>query len=192
MDTGRLLRFVLAALACPALAFSAPAPVGTAQPAPASAPAAAPQPAAPSSASAVSAITEAAVRGGVLACARRIEQVSKYLTAGTQSGAYMFLPAKQPDQSLFSVSMELQGQNAAPLYASASFSPGADGGCSGVYDAVEYSPRSCADVQKSAFPSAKPAAAVKKDIGMLSAGAVRVFFMTAGSGCVIIKKEVVQ
>ncbi len=151
------------------------------------------QQAAPRAASAVSGVTEAAVRGGVLACARRIEQVSKYLTGSNQSGAYLFLPAQRPDHTVFSASFELQPAAASgPMYASASFSPDAEGGCGAVYDAVEYSTRACAEVQKTAFPAVKSAAPLRKDISIMDAGAVKIFFMPAGSGCVIIKKEVLN
>lgn len=177
-------------LACPALVFAAPAAVPAV---PATAPAVAqPKPASPApAAAAVSAITEAAVRGGVLTCAKRIEQVAKYLTGGTQSGAFLFMPAKQPDQGVFSASFEIQSAGS-PIYASASFSPVSGGACEAVYDAVEYSTRACAEVQRTTFQSAKPATPVKKDIGVLNAGPVKIFFMPAGGGCVVIRKEVIN
>ena len=104
----------------------------------------------------------------------------------------MFLPSKQPDQNVFSASFELQGENGKLLYASASFSPIGEAACSATYDGVEYSAQPCAEVQKSTFPTLKPQGALRKDIAMLSAGTLKVFLMPAGSGCVIIKKEVVR
>lgn len=197
-------------MACQAVAYSEPTPSGGPQAAPAQAvqpskqapqlsqaaqavqPVRQSQPAPAASASAVNPITEAAVKAGVLSCVKRIEQVARYLTGGTDSGAYLFPPARQPDQGVFSASLELQRPNATPMYASASFSPGGDGGCTGVYDAVEWSPRSCAELQKAVSKSQAPATPVKKDIGILIAGPAKLFFMPAGSGCVVIKKEVVQ
>jgi len=94
----------------------------TAPPAQTSAPPAVPQPAQPS-APTVNSITQAAVKGGVLSCASRINQIMTYITANSQSGAYLFFPKSQPDQSIFSASVEVQSQNATPIYASASFAP---------------------------------------------------------------------
>ncbi len=192
---------ILALLARPALVFSAPgavpaaplaAPVAaqpkTALPAPAPAAAQAGKP----QARAVSPITEAAVRGGVLTCAKRIEQVTKYLTDGTQSGAFLFIPKTQPDQGIFSASIEVAGQTGTPIYASASFAPLANGQTGAVYDAVEYVAQTCDFVEKNVFKDLKRAGILRKDIVMLDGIATRVFLMPAGAGCVVIKKEVVQ
>ncbi len=142
--------------------------------------------------SAVTAVTEAAVRGGVLACARRIEQVMKFLTAGTANGAILSLAPEQPDQNVFSVSLEVARSTGAPAYVTASFFPNADGGCSAVYDSVEYSTHSCVATQKIYLPAAKPLPVIMKDIGILEAGTVKVFFVPVNNGCAVVKKEVVN
>lgn len=149
------------------------------------------EPAATKTPSAVTAVTEAAVRQGVLACARRIEQVVKALNTNAKSGTFFFPAAKQPDQGLFSLSMEVTAPDKPSLYASVSFAPNAFGGCDAVYDAVEYLPQSCADAQKKSFAQSS-IPPILKEIGVLNAGAVKVFFMPADTGCVVMKKEVLN
>ena len=156
-----------------------------------SAPAAPSQPA-PSSAPAVNPITKAVVNAGILSCASRVNQIMTYLTTNTVSGAYLFVSKTQPDQSLFSASLELQIPNQTPVYASASFAPTTNGGVGAVYDTVQYLSQSCGYAEKNIFKNFKRAGVIKKDIVILDAGQVRIFLMPAGSGCVVIKKEVVQ
>ncbi len=150
-------------------------------------------PAAPqNTASAVSAVTEAAVRNGVLTCAKRIDQVVRFLSGSAQNGVYLFIPPRLPDQNVFSVSLEINPQGSGTVYASASFFPDKDGGCSASYDTVEYSSRTCADLQAAIAPQAKTPPVLRKDITIVNAGAVKVFFMPVASGCAVIRKEVVS
>ena len=115
-----------------------------------------------------------------------------YLTTNTVSGAYLFIPKTQPDQSFFSASLELQIPNQTPVYASASFAPTTNGRAGAVYDAVQYVSQSCDYEEKNVFKNFKRAGVIKKDVVILDAGIVKIFLMPAGSGCVVIKKEVVQ
>ena len=55
----------------------------------------------------VNPITDAAQSAGVNNCANRIDQTTKFLTQGTGS-ALLFLPERDPDNSMVSISMELQ------------------------------------------------------------------------------------
>ena len=196
-------RFLLVSLlvGCFALGFLAPSNAqdaktdkSTAVPGQPSAPPTSPQPTPPAqpSPSTVNPITQAAVQSGVLFCVSRINQVTTFLTANTKSSAYLFTPQSQPDQSMFSVSLGLEGQNAAGAYASASFAPTTNGQAAAVYDMVQYVAQSCADVEKTIFKSLKRKGSLGKDIVILDGGAVTVFLMPAGSGCIVIKKEVVQ
>jgi len=145
-------------------------------------------------ASAVHPITQAAVKGGVLSCASLINKVMIFLTANSKTGAELFFPRVQPDQSIFSTSLELQGQNATTsAYASASFAPLANGRVGAVYDKIEYVSKSCDYVEKNIFKNLKRVRVLKKDIIMLDAGPVTIFLMPAGdNGCIVIKKEVVE
>jgi hypothetical protein len=167
---------------------------GPAAPQPTPQPTPAPKPAAPAqpTASNVNPVTQAAVQAGVLACVSRINQVVTFLTANSKSAAYLFLPPKQPDQSLFSVSLGLETDKAATIYASASFAPTTNGQCSALYDTVEYVALSPADVETKILKNLKRKGTLGKDIVILDGGPVTVFLMPAGSGCIVIKKEVVQ
>lgn len=136
----------------------------------------------------VSAVTQEAVKMGVLSCVSRINQVATFLTANAQSGVYIFPPQKQPDQHIFSTSFENIRPDSSTFYASASFFPNQDA----VYDTVEYVNKGCDELEKTVFKNLKRVCVLKKNIVMLDGGAVKVFLMPAGGGCVVIKKEVVQ
>ncbi len=161
-----------------------PAATPAKQGAPAPAAPAAQQPAAPQ----VNAVTQAAVKMGVLSCANRINQVVTFLTANTQNGALIFPVQNPPDQRIFSTSLELLAQGDETIYATASFFPNKDA----VYDTVEYVNKGCDEMEKTVFKNLKRTGVLKKNIVILDGGAVKVFLMPAGTGCVVIKKEVVQ
>lgn len=136
----------------------------------------------------VSAVTQAAVKLGVLSSVSRINQVATFLTANNQSGVYIFPVQNPPDQHVFSTSFELVRPDDSTLYASASFFPNQDA----VYDTVEYVNKGCDELEKTVFKNLKRVGLVKKNIVFLDGGNVKVFLMPAGSGCVVIKKEVVK
>lgn len=157
-----------------------------------SAPQANPAPSAQTVSPAVNSVTQAAVQSGVLVCASRINQVATFLTANAKSAAYLFTAPQHPDQSMFSVSFGVEAKGAPLKYASASFAPTTDGQVGVVYDTVQYVSQSPADVEKSVFKNLKRKGSLGKDIVILDAGTVTVFLMPAGSGCIVIKKEVVR
>ena len=171
-------------LAAPPAAKTAPAKVATAQPAPA--PAQAP------AQTQVNGVTQAAMQAGIIAASGRINQVMNYLTGGSQSGAIPFFPTAQPDKSLFSASLEILPQGGSPIYATTSFAPLPSGGVAAVYDAVQFVPQTCDYVEKNVFKNLKRIGILKSTIVVLDGGPARIFLMPAGTGCVIIKKEVVQ
>ncbi|MCK9582973.1 MAG: hypothetical protein M0Q46_05140 [Endomicrobiales bacterium] len=140
----------------------------------------------------VNPITQAAINAGVVACSSRINQIITYLVANSRSGAYLFFPKNQQNQSIFSTSIEVDRKDSTSFYASASFAPLSSGQAGGVYDSVEYVPQSCDYVEKIMFANLKRAGILKKNIRILDGGAVKVFLMPAGTGCIVIKKEVVQ
>jgi hypothetical protein len=136
----------------------------------------------------VSIVTQAAVKMGVLSCVSRINQVVTFLTANTQNGVLIFPVQNPPDQHIFSTSFELLASGDSSIYASASFFPNKDA----VYDTVEYVNKGCDELEKTVFKNLKRVGVLKKNIILLDGGAVKVFLMPAGTGCVVIKKEVVQ
>lgn len=138
--------------------------------------------------SSVNILTEAAVKLGVLSCVSRINQVATFLTTNNQSGVFIFKPQNQPDQHIFSSSFELVRNDNSTLYASASFFPNQDA----VYDTVEYVNISCEELEKTTFKDLKRISVVKKNIILLDSGKVKIFLMPAGTGTVVIKKEIIQ
>lgn len=151
-------------------------------------PAAQPQAAAPP----VNQITQAVAQAGVSKCLGRINQISNFLTANTQSGAMLFTAPAEADRRLASVSLEVQAPNALS-YAGATFAPGAGANeCSGMYEAVTYWNNTCNDVGSKAFGTFKRANPLRQVIASLEGGpTVRVFLIPAGQGCISIKKEMV-
>lgn len=131
---------------------------------------------------------------GVRNCATRIDQISNFLTKGTQSSALLFLPEREPDNSMVSVSLEVQGEGIPRAYGSATFSPNTAIGCSGVYETVQYWPESCNAVAAKRFKGAVSTGSLGGEIGMLNIGpSARVFLMRAtGGSCVSIKKEILK
>jgi len=131
---------------------------------------------------------------GVRNCATRVDQIGNFLTKGTQASALVFLPEREPDNSMVSVSLEVQPEGTPRAYGSATFSPNTAIGCSAMYESVQYWPESCNAVAAKHFKGAVSSGSIGGEIGMLTIGpAARVFLMrTTGSSCVSIKKEVIR
>jgi len=142
----------------------------------------------------VNPITQAVVKGGALQCASRVNQVTNFLISGSQGmGAHLYVPAIEPDRKMVSVSLEIQNENVPFAFASASFAPNQANGCGAMYEAVAYWNMKCDDVASKQFTGLKKVGSLRKEIIALDGGpVVKVFLMPAGSGCVSIKKEVVQ
>ena len=145
-------------------------------------------------ASKVNGITQAAVKAGVLSCTSRINQVTNFLTVNAQGiGAFLFLPPNDPDQQLISVSLEIPSNDTSSAYASASFAPNQANGCAGMYETVVYWYQKCSEVASKNFGALKKIDAFSKNITVLDGGvSTKIFLMSAGTGCVSIKKEVIQ
>lgn len=150
---------------------------------------------APAAPPAVNGITQAAVSGGVLSCAGRINQVANFLTGGSLGvGAFLFTSPVDPDQRLASVSLEIPaGAGASSTYASASFAPNQSNGCGGIYESVVYWPEKCEEVAAKNLRTLRRVGILAQTITVLDVGwSTKIFLMPAGNGCVSIKKEVVQ
>ncbi len=141
----------------------------------------------------VNSITQSMVKGGVLACTSRINQVANFLTGGNKGvGAFLFLPPTDQDQRLVSFSVEIPAATGPVAYASASFAPNQANGCGGMYETVSYWPQGCSAVATGTYGSLKQNAVLAKDIMVLDGGSMtRIFLLPAGTGCVSIKKEIV-
>jgi len=139
----------------------------------------------------LNAIASAAAKSGVSKCLGRINQVTGFVTANSQSGTYLFVSPSQPDRSMVSANIEIQTNNALTL-ASTSFAPTGSDGCSGVYEAVTYWAENCDLVSAKGFPQLKKMGVIQRHVQVLQGdGTMRMFLMPAGQGCISIKKEVI-
>ena len=131
---------------------------------------------------------------GARNCSQRIDLVTNFLTKGTQSSALVFLPDREPDNGMVSVSMEVKTEGLPRAYASATFSPNTAIDCAAEYETVRYWNESCSAVAAKEHKGATPSGSVGSEISILTIGpAARVFLMCAtATSCVTIKKEVVR
>jgi len=141
---------------------------------------------------ALNGVAQAAAKAGVTSCAARINQVTNFLTTGSQSRAVAFISPTNPNQSVVSYSLEVQ-TSAANSYASATFAPVGPDGCGATYEAVTYWNNTCEDVANRGFAGTRRTGPIQQNIQILEGtGTMRVFLIPAGQGCVSIKKEVVM
>jgi hypothetical protein len=139
-------------------------------------------------------VTAQILSSGVRTCAGRIDQVANFLTRGTQSSALVFVPERDADNSMISISAEVQAEGVPRAYASATFSPNTAMGCSGMYESVQYWNESCNVVAAKNFKGGTPGGPLGSEIAILNIGlSARVFLVRATStSCVTIKKEVLR
>ena len=156
------------------------------------APAAAPNSNATANPGGANALTQAAVQVGALSCASRVEQVTRFLGFGPGVGASLMAPAAPADQRLFAIQMEVPAGASSNSLVNMSFAPQQANGCGATYEAVSYWTQNCEALANGPFSQLKRTRLLQKDVLLLDGGpASRVFLMTAGTGCVSIKKEVV-
>lgn len=153
-----------------------------------------PAPAAPPSSNP---IRQAAEQRGFAACGARVEQVTNFLGFGPAAGAFLMAPgtpagAAAGNRGLLPLVMELPlGPTSA--FVTASFAPSPSSAtCDATYDAIVYWPQPCEGVVAGQFASLRRLGLLKRDVLVLDGGpATKVFLMTAGAGCISVKKEVV-
>lgn len=180
--------------AVPVLAQQQPSQAVTA-PGPSSAPASN-APVAANAASAdngPNAMTRAVVQRGVLSCAARVEQVTRFLGFGAQAGAHFMPPPAPADQRIFALQMELPAGAVGNSFVDMSFAPQQANGCGATYQSVSYWAQPCEAVARQQFAGNTPGQVLQRDVTVLNLGAMtKVFLMTAGAaGCISIKKEIV-
>lgn len=136
-------------------------------------------------------VAQAAVQRGAVRCGERVAQFTNFLTAGGLASAHLFVAPDGADKKLVSTSLEVSaGQSTS--YVGATYAPDSSTGqCGGVYEAVTYWPKSCDEVAKTAYGTFKQAGPIRQAIKTLDGGvSVKVYLLTAGAGCVSIKKEI--
>lgn len=139
------------------------------------------------------AMTRSVVQRGVLSCAARVEQVTRFLGFGSQAAAHFMPPPAPADQRLFSLQMELPAGATGNSFVDMSFAPQQANGCGATYQAVSFWPQPCEMVGRQQFSSGVSGQILQRDVTVLSLGPqTKVFLMSAGTaGCISIKKEIV-
>jgi len=139
------------------------------------------------------AMTRAAVERGILQCASRVEQVTKFLGFGPKAGGLLLAPAAPVDERLFAMQMEVPAGASGNSFVDLNFAPGQANGCGATYQAVSYWSLSCDALASGQFAGLRRLGPIQREIAVLDGGpATKVFLMKAGDkGCISIKKEVV-
>lgn len=139
------------------------------------------------------AMTRAVVQRGVLSCAARVEQVSRFLGYGSQAGAHLMPPPAPADQRVFALQMEVPAGAAGNSFVDMSFAPQQANGCGATYQTVTFWAQNCETVGNQQFATLKPSQPLQRDVTVLNVGPMtKVFLMRAGvAGCISIKKEIV-
>jgi hypothetical protein len=141
-----------------------------------------------------SAFVQYAKSAGVRKCLGRIDQVVRFLMGNSGNvGGHYFLPSPDPDNMMVSLSMEIPQLGNVPAYASASFAPNQANGCGSIYETVVYWPQNCEIVARQHYSGMNRLGALSNKIIILDGGpTLRIFLMPAGTGCIVIKKELIQ
>ena len=139
------------------------------------------------------AMSRAVFQRGMMSCAARVEQVTRFLGFGPQAGGHLMPPPAPADQRLFSMQLELPAGGAGNSFVDMSFAPQQANGCGATYQTVTYWTQSCEAVGRQQFANVKPGPALQRDVIVLNLGLLtKVFLMSAGpAGCISIKKEIV-
>lgn len=160
---------------------------------PAQAPAAAPaQPSASAGAQQANPITASLMRAGVKRCAPQIQKVTDFLNRGARVATVPFPAAANTDDSLISLSSEVQMGNVLS-YSDANFAPRADGGCSAVYEQITHWQNTCDQVYAAQFPTFQSRGLLGQQVRVYyNNPGSQVMLVPAGPGCVVIKKEIIH
>lgn len=130
-------------------------------------------------------------KAGVKRCLDQIQRVTSALSTGASMGTTVYPAARNPDDSLLSLSSEINNGKTLS-YASINFAPRADG-CSAEYENVSHWSNTCDEVLAVQYAGFKPMGVLQQHIRVFyNSPANRVMLIPAGTGCVVIKKEIVH
>lgn len=148
-----------------------------------------PQPAPAAAHPVVTALSKEGVNKG---CLPKAEQVSRFLTGGGNTGAFILLPTSGRDKNAFSISFEILEKDVLS-YATASFAPDGAGGCHAQYEIVTHWRRTCDEVWKAVVPQLKAEGQIRKTIHVMGGlgDDAKMFLVPTDGGltCLAIKKE---
>lgn len=136
----------------------------------------------------VNTITQTAVQLGALTCAARIQQVTSFLGATSETRASLRRPQSPPDRNSFSVSMAIPVEGETGL-AIAEFFP-VGNACKATYSLTVNLAGSCGDIRASRFASMTEQGRLSDNISeLVGPNSLRVLLIDAFDGCTVIKTE---
>ena len=100
-------------------------------------------------------LTQAVVQAGVLSCASRVEQVTRFAGFGPNTGASLMIPSQPVDLRLFSIQMEISAGVGSSTFVDMNFAPQQANGCGASYEAISYWPQNCEALATSTFAQFK-------------------------------------
>lgn len=127
---------------------------------------------------------------GFKECLPFVKNLTEFLHGGVAHGAHSMLPRKNPDSQMFSSTIERNYSDGTEIQ-SIFVAPIPSGACTGAYERIMWQDKSCATLAKEVFPGFENKGKLNKFVTYLTkkTGGV-VYLLTAGSGCLVIRKEI--
>ena len=125
---------------------------------------------------------------GVSRCAGMARSIGEQVVGPNPSAGVVMSAESGADQALFSTSVETR-DGVGLHFVSAFLTPNARGGCDAGYDDIRYWAKTCDGLVMEELRGIGAIRPLGPDIGTLVAGPVQhIYLMTAGTGCVSIRK----
>lgn len=130
---------------------------------------------------------------GFTSCLSSIKKLETFLTKNVPYGSYSAVAKKNPNNEVYTATLELTYKNSPALVDLTIFPNSEDGTCSFNYTRTWYEPRTCSELSKhNTFKDFKFLGTLNKRIDAYQKGSsVKMFFSNAGDGCLVQKKETI-
>jgi hypothetical protein len=127
---------------------------------------------------------------GFQACLSTVVAMEKFFTEDTNYGSWSFVAKENPNKNLLNTTLELTFSGGSQMI-DLTVAPTADGSCSYSYTRTAYFDKSCLATSKSDFMSkATFKTEINKNVSGFEDGSSKILLMSAGSGCILQKKEI--
>ena len=135
-------------------------------------------------------ITAMAKQAGFTSCLSTVTKLETFLSGKRNYGSWSFWSNKQTDDQPFNASMEISFADGSILV-DFTVMPSPDGSCAYSYTKTWYTPTNCAETAKQKFmQKAQLKGKLNRHVQAFTLGTAEIMLQTAGSGCMIQKKEV--
>lgn len=128
-------------------------------------------------------------KAGITQCLSVVETLSDFLIGNARHGANDAWATKNSDQQLYTTTIERADRQVTQL-SSLSVAPVAAGGCSAVYEQVQWFDNSCLVVAQEIYGNFTYKGVLADKVAVLG-GPASVYLFPAGPGCLALKKEVI-